>query len=233
MPLPSGLGAYEFKRVLEPSRDLPGYFHLRLAKDADGLPVRLPEGRPENTPLEIESFFGAMPPIEVEVGCGKGGFLVQYAENHPNKPLLALEKDAEIAYLAAGRLAKRPHLRHVRVVLGEALPFLRDYLPDACVGAFHVYFPDPWPKKKHHKNRLMRQPFLDQVRRLSRPEAFFHFGTDHEEYHAEIKPLLDAQTWLVLEEADAPPTEGIQTNFEKKYRAQGKRIYRYRYRVRG
>jgi tRNA (guanine-N7-)-methyltransferase len=232
MSLPSGLGVYEFKRALVPSNDIPRYFHLRLLKDENGLPIRFSDGNPESTPLDLEAFFGVPGPIEIEVGSGKGGFMVEYCQRHSGLPFLALEKEAGIAHFAAGRLAKRPGLHQVRLVLCDAMPMLRDFLPEKCVKAFHVYFPDPWPKKKHHKNRIMQQPFMDQVKRLSLPGASFFFGTDHEDYHAEAKPLMDAQPWLELMEADAEPTEGIQTNFEKKYRAKGKKIFRYRYTVR-
>ena len=141
-------------------------------------------------------------------------------------PFLALEKEAEIAYIAAGRVARRPQLKHVRLVLGDALIFFRDFLPDACTKAVHVYFPDPWPKKRHHKHRIMQEEFLDQVRRISTPDALFFFGTDHEEYNLETQELFKRMPWLEMIDPKAEPTEGIQTNFEIKYRKIGKPIYR-------
>ncbi len=226
MPHPSGLPAYEFQRALTPSRDLSNYHHLRLIKDKKGLPALTPGNLPHPTPIGIAEFFGAPPPIEIEIGCGKGTFMVGYCERHPETPYLALEKEAEIAYLAAGRLAKRPQLRHVRVVLGDALPCLRDFLPGHCAGAIHVYFPDPWPKKRHHKHRIMQREFLEQVRRVCIPGAKLFFATDHEEYNQATRALFARRPWLEMIDAAAEPTDGIQTNFEIKYRKAGKPIYR-------
>ena len=225
MSLPSGLSSYEFQRELTRSRDLPHYFHLRLLKDDQGLPLLAPENNALH-PIDLAGFFGAPGPIEVEVGCGKGTFMAAYCERHPELPFLALEKEAEIAYLAAGRVSRRPQISHARVVLGDAMIFFRDFLPVNCVKAFHVYFPDPWPKKRHHKHRIMRADFLDEVRRVATPDALFYFGTDHEEYNRETQELFANTPWLKMIDANAEPTEGIQTNFEIKYRKIGKPIYR-------
>lgn len=233
MSLPSGLPSYEFLRELVPSSDLERYWHLRLRKQEDGRhPLLAPEGKPVFSPISIEAFFGKPGPIEVEIGCGKGGFLVEYCEKHPEVPLVGLEWENEIACLAARRLQKRAHLPHARVLLGDAYYFFRDFLPDGCVAAFHMYFPDPWPKKRHHKNRLMGQRFMEQVFRTAVPDAPFYWGTDHAEYNAEAREVFASLPWMEMEEPQAEPTEGIQTNFEKKYRKQGKPIYRCRLRIR-
>lgn len=231
----------EFKHALRQSQDLEKYWHLHHVKGEDDKPVRWPGDVVERQPVDIASFFGlqratpnhadqpsaSTPPlIEVEIGCGKGGFLVEYATKYPELPFLALENEASIAYQAAGRIARRPHLPHARVVLGDAFYMLRDFLPPHCVRAFHMYFPDPWPKKRHHKFRLMKAPFLEVVRQAAAPKALFHWGTDHHGYHEEASALFAETPWLEMVQNDAPPTEGIQTNFEKKYRAQGKPIYR-------
>ncbi len=232
MSLPQGLASYEFKRTLSPSRDVPTLWHLKVEREADGLPILEPSGRPPFTPIEVPAVFGAPGPVELEIGCGKGNFLVEYCEKHPERPCLGIEKEPEIAFLAARRLAKRPHLPHARVLLGDAFHFLRDWLDGNSVSAFHMYFPDPWPKKRHHKNRLMGPEFMEQVRRTALPDAPFHWGTDHAEYNAEARALFAATEWLEMVDPDAPPTEGIMTNFEKKYRKQGKPIYRCVLRIR-
>ena len=152
MPLPPGLPSYEFARSLEPSHDLNAYYHLRVKRDAGGVPELVPGGKPLFTPISLEAFFSKPGPIEVEIGAGKGGFLVEYCERHPEVPFLGVEWEPEIAWLAASRLSKRPHLAHARLLLGDAYYFFRDYLPEASVRAFHMYFPDPWPKKRQRKN---------------------------------------------------------------------------------
>jgi tRNA (guanine-N7-)-methyltransferase len=220
----------EFRHNLRKSQDLEKYWHLFHVKGEDGKPARWPNDVVERHPVDIPTFFGLPPadprPIEVEIGCGKGGFLVEYATKHPDLPILGIENEAPIAFGAADRIARRPHLPHARLVLGDAFFMLRDFLPPHCVQAFHMYFPDPWPKKRHLKLRLMQAPFLEVVRQAAQPDALFYWGTDHQGYHEEASALFAATPWLELVQADAPPTEGIQTNFEKKYRAQGKPIYR-------
>jgi tRNA (guanine-N7-)-methyltransferase len=226
MHLPSGLPSYEFQRTLVPSRDLPNYLHLRIEKDEQGLPRILPEGAPKPEPLDLEAFLGAKGPIEIEIGSGKGTFLVDYCEKHPDLPFIALEWEAEFAFYAAERLAKRPQLKHARLILGDAVPFFRDFLPESCAQAIHIYFPDPWPKKRHHKHRIIRPEFLELMRRVALPGALFYFGTDHAEYNEAAREIFAATPWLEMIEPDAQPTEGIQTNFEIKYRKVGKPIYR-------
>lgn len=232
MSLPQGLVSYEFKRTLSPSRDVASLWHLKVEREADGLPILEPSGKAPFTPIDVPALFGKAGPFEIEIGCGKGNFLVEYCEKHPEKAVLGIEKEPEIAFLAAHRLAKRPHLPHARVLLGDAFHFFRDWLDEGCVSVFHMYFPDPWPKKRHHKNRLMGPEFMAQVRRVALPGAPFHWGTDHEEYNAEARGLFAATDWLEMVNPDAEPTEGIMTNFEKKYRKQGKPIYRCVLRIR-
>jgi tRNA (guanine-N7-)-methyltransferase len=226
MSLPSGLSSYEFQRRLEPSPDVAAYWHYRILRAPDGLPLLAPGGMPEFAPIDITAFFGKPGPIEIEIGCGKGGFLVEYCEKHPDIPFLGIEKEPEIAHWAAQRLAKRRHLPHARMLLGEAYNFFRDHLPANCVSVFHMYFPDPWPKKRHHKYRLLGPVFLEQVRRTAIPGALFRWGTDHPEYNAQAQETFAATPWLEMIEPAAEPTEGIMTNFEKKYRKIGKPIHR-------
>lgn len=236
MSLPSGLTSYEFQRELVPSRDLPNYHHLRILHDGNGIPLLAPEGSPPPARINLEAFFdkpGLTQGIELEIGCGKGTFMVNYCEKHPDLPFAALEWEGAIAFEAAERLSRRPHLKHARVILGDAAFFMRDFLPEQCVSAFHVYFPDPWPKKRHHKNRTMRPDFLELMRRAAMPGARFYFGTDHAEYNEVARELFAATPWLTMIDPDAEPTEGIQTNFEIKYRKAGKPIYRCVLRISG
>ncbi len=202
-----------------------------MVKGEDGKPIRWPKDEVERKPVSLSTFFGKPGPIEVEIGCGKGGFLIEYATKHPDLPFLALENVPDIAYHAADRLARRPHLAHARLVLGDAFYMLRDFIPAGMVQAFHMYFPDPWPKKRHHKLRLMQAPFLEVVRQAALPGALFHWATDHAGYHEEASTLFAATPWLQVVDLNAEPTEGIQTNFEKKYRAAGKPINRCIFRI--
>lgn len=232
MSLPPGLDSYEFKRTLAPSPNMPKLWHLKVELEGEGIPVLEPTGKCPFTPIPLIDIFGKPGPVEIEIGCGKGNFLVEYAERHPERSILGVEWEPAIALLAAGRLAKRPALQHARVLLGDCFYFFRDWMADASVSVFHMYFPDPWPKKRHHKNRLMGPDFMAQVRRLAVPGAPFHWGTDHADYNAEAQELFRNTEWLEMVAPDAEPTEGIMTNFEKKYRKAGKPIYRCVLRIR-
>ena len=107
--------------------------------------------------------FGNNHPLEVEVGFGKGLFLVTAAEAWPNVNFLGIEVVRKYQFFTATRLAKRG-LANVRLVKADARPFLRDCLASASVQAVHVYFPDPWWKKRHVKRRLFTPEFATQVR---------------------------------------------------------------------
>ena len=91
-----------------------------------------------------------------------------------------------------------------------------------------MYFPDPWPKERHHKNRLLREEFLVEVARVLKPgKRLFYWGTDHKEYNEVALEVFDNfKSAKILERNTALPTEGIMTNFEKKYRLEGRPIYR-------
>jgi tRNA (guanine-N7-)-methyltransferase len=122
----------------------------------------------------------------------------------------------------AGELANATMLR------GDVFYFLRDCVKDNTVDAFHMYFPDPWPKERHHKNRLLRPDFLVEVARVLKPgKRIFYWGTDHKEYNEVALEVFDNfKGCKILERNTAEPTEGIMTGFEKKYRKEGRPIYR-------
>jgi len=167
-------------------------------------------------------------PLELEIGCGKGTFLVQQAELSPGVNFLGLEYSRPFWAYAADR-CRRHHLVNVRLVLAEADFFVRNYLPDGCLRQVHIYFPDPWPKKRHHKRRLIQSPFLRQLSRVLEPEGHIRLATDHAEY---FQWMLDhaaavAELFEVVP-LEAPQTSGdelVGTNFERKYRRQGRPFY--------
>ena len=224
----------EFERILVPSKDIQKFYHLTVCTDERGKPNIIPsKTNPQDgaTPVSIEDFFDTQGPIEVEIGCGKGGFMVDYCEKYPEKPFIGIDQEASIAFLAAKRIAKRTHLPHARVLHGDAFYFLRDWFPENTVQIFHMYFPDPWPKKRHRKRRLLKKEYLEQVRRCAVPGALFRWGTDFQKYHEESWAVFTSLPWIEVVEAEANPTEGIMTGFEKKYREEGRPIYRSVFRI--
>jgi tRNA (guanine-N7-)-methyltransferase len=180
-------------------------------------------------PLQPESLFEIKgEKLILEIGCGKGIFLCQYALNFPQNCILGAEWDAYCSNLTEKKIAKLG-LKNAAVMRGDLFYFLRDLMPTASIDEVHIYFPDPWPKQRHHKKRLiLREGFLEQIYRTLKPgKRLFHWATDHEEYNAlALKAFRNFPNAEILEENNAKPTYSIETGFEKKYKKEGRIIYR-------
>ncbi len=205
-------------RKIDPSLDLSS--HL---KTFDELPC----------PWDAEKLFGRTAPLEVEVGSGKGLFLRTAAAARPGVDFLAIEVSVKYARYAAAAVAKR-NLSNVAVVVGDALRVFGELLPDDSLAAVHVYFPDPWWKKRHKKRRVMRESFVRDVQRTLRPGGSLHFWTDVEEYFNSSLELLADHTDLVgpLEVSEVPAEHDMayRTHFERRTRLHEKPVHRCEYR---
>ncbi len=122
-------------------------------------------------------------PLDIEVGPGRGSFLVQQAQAEPGVNFLGIEWEPEIYFYCSDRVRRRG-LVNVRLLRGDAAEFLRWRCPDGLVRAVHLYFSDPWPKKKHHKNRVIQDRFLAEVHRVLVPGGELRVATDHDELWA-------------------------------------------------
>jgi len=193
---------------------------------------------PESPTLfDWRQVFGNDHPVELEVGFGKGLFFLNACLACPEVNFLGIEILRKYQLYAATRFAKR-ELRNVRLVKADARQFLRDYVLDESFQAIHVYFPDPWWKKRHLKRRLFTADFAGQCQRTLRPSGRLYIVTDVADYFAFITELLQQRTRLKLLSpgADATrlaynpkqPTHDLDylTNFERKFRKEGKAIYR-------
>ena len=180
-------------------------------------------------PLDWAAVFGNGHPIEIEVGFGKGLFLVNAAQAVPGVNFLGIEIVRKYQLLAATRLAKRG-LRHVRLAKADARQFLKDCVPAGSVQAVHVYFPDPWWKKRHWKRRVFTPEFANQCARVLRPGGRLHVVTDVADYFQVIQELLAQHTALAalpLSPLNEPAHDlDYLTNFERKFRKEGRPIYR-------
>jgi tRNA (guanine-N7-)-methyltransferase len=166
---------------------------------------------------------------ELELGFGKGRFLLARAAARPERQFVGVEVAREYFRLVAGRLARR-RLPNLLLLNGEALALLATVLPGRFAAAIHVYFPDPWPKSRHQRRRLFSPASVDLVLGALAPEGVLAFATDHLDYGAEVRRILGGYPGVAVAELAAWP-EGPRTNYEAKYVAAGRPIVRLEARV--
>ena len=185
-------------------------------------------------PLSWPAVFGDAKPVELEVGSGKGLFLANAAAADPGHNFLGIELARKYAGKAAERLAKRD-LPNAKVLPGDARVFLNRFVPPASLRAVHIYFPDPWWKKRHRKRRVFCEPFVVDVARALVPGGDFRIATDVEEYFGVMQELMAAHPEFLPRPTPEPkdPEHDLDylTNFERKYRIEGRPIHRAHYRL--
>ena len=163
---------------------------------------------------------------EVEVGFGKGRYLLRRAAEDPARRFLGLEMAAKYFALARHRMRRRG-LANVALLRGEALHLLSTCLPVGFAAAVHVYFPDPWPKARHQRRRLLDTGTVDLVLSMLRPGGELLFATDFLEYGERVGEVLGSHPELQVERLDGGWPEGPRTNYEAKYVAEGRSIVRF------
>lgn len=167
-------------------------------------------------------------PVELEIGTGKGAFLVRRALAIPECNFFGIEWANEFYRYAADRMARRGAV-NVRMLRADASEFVRNTCPRDSLAALHIYHPDPWPKKRHHKRRLFQPEFVAAAVACLKSGARWAIQTDHAEYFAQIRSLLVGHSHLIETPFD-DPTWSVQdarlgTNFEVKYLAEGRSIH--------
>lgn len=189
----------------------------------------------EGQRLELATLFGNADPVELEVGFGKGAFLVDVAPVQPKINFLGIEIDKGLQLYVANRLAKRQYA-NVRVMQGDAGQLLAQHLADDSLQAIHVYFPDPWWKKKHRRRRVFNETFAAEAARVIQPQGFLYLATDVAEYFQVMMVMMAERSEFVTldvgrEEAADDPAKPA-TNFEKKARNEGRPVWRARFQKR-
>jgi len=173
-------------------------------------------------PLDLAQVFPRPAPLEVDIGCGDGAFLVALAERFPERNFLGLEKLAGRVRRACKK-ASRLALPNVRVLRIESTYAIQYLLPVASVDVVHLLFPDPWPKKKHRRRRIVSPDFLTLVHRLLVPNGRFRVATDQKDYFAAMREMILPTVFVEI----APANETYPlTTFERHFLAEGAPIYR-------
>lgn len=184
-------------------------------------------------PLHKTEIFSATPerpdaPLEIDVGCGDGGFLLDLAAAHPERDFLGLEKLLGRARKVVRQAARRG-LTNVKALQIDSPYAVRHLLPPGGISRLHLLFPDPWPKAKHAKNRLVQPTFCQDVHRLLRPGGEWLFKTDHPEYFAEAVATIQASGLFTATHWPADCFPYPLTDFERQWLAEGKTIQSARF----
>ncbi len=179
--------------------------------------------------LMWEQIVPASRPVELEIGSGKGLFLLSAAPERPDHSFVGIELAAKFANGAADRLAKHG-LTNATLLRGDARKFLTDVVPrNSCV-AVHVYFPDPWWRNKHKKRRVLNEQTLDDIERVLSPGGQLHFWTDVLDYYEHICSQVMERTALFgplyVPQRTAAHNMDYTTHFERRARTHGQPVYR-------
>lgn len=191
------------------------------------------------SPITWQTFFGNTFPVEIEIGFGKGRFLLEASKQNPQINYIGVERAQKYVEITHDRFHKyishysveadSGMFQNVRLAWTDANFFLTRFVPDESVQAYHIYFPDPWPKVRQQKRRIFRnQDFLSAISRTLIPEVGrLNIVTDFAEYFIEIQERIAKGT--NLQPIPLELNKHIETNFEIKYQKDGREIYRIVY----
>ena len=178
-----------------------------------------------NVPLDLPSAFDRAPQkLEVDLGCGKGRFLLARAAAHPETSFLGLDRQTR-RLAKVERKAQKAQLANIRLLYAEAAYAVTHLLPRGSVATYYIFFPDPWPKRRHHRRRLFDAAFLDALNTTLMPGGCIHLATDHLDYFGSIRRLLAGDTRFTEREPFVTSAEE-RTNFELIFLQQNKPIGR-------
>lgn len=181
----------------------------------------------ESTRLNCSTLFGNTQPVWLEIGCGNGTALAASADRYPDRNFLGIEVHAPGVGHLLQRLAAQ-NSQNARILQQDALEVLRHRLPDQSLAGICVFFPDPWPKKRHHKRRLVQPGFTQLAAHKLQPGGILHLATDWEPYAEQMLTILSAEPQLqntATDDGYVPrPSERPLTRFEQRGQALGHRV---------
>ena len=166
-------------------------------------------------------------PLEVDLGCGDGSFLMEMAREYPDRDFLGVERLLGRVRKVCKKI-KRRHLDNARVLRLESRYTVEWLLPEAAVSRLHLLCPDPWPKLRHHRRRLVQEDFLEAVKKTLIPGGEFLFMTDHEEYFQWVVEKVNAYGGFELLEWKEDTFFYPKTDFQIQWENEGKSMWRMR-----
>jgi len=172
------------------------------------------------------AWFGRAAPLVLEIGSGMGESTAALAAAEPDVDHLAVEVfEPGIAAL----LMRATELTNLVVLRGDAVTLLSEKVPEASLAGIRIFFPDPWPKRRHHKRRLVQPAFVALAATRLRPGGTLHMATDWADYAEQMRAVADAEPRLVGGEVPRPPWRPV-TKFEARARAEGRDVHDFVYR---
>ncbi|MBA3960275.1 MAG: tRNA (guanosine(46)-N7)-methyltransferase TrmB [Chthoniobacterales bacterium] len=174
-------------------------------------------------PIDPAAIFARLAPLEVDLGCGNGAFLVALAAQFPERNFLGIERLIGRVRSACAKAARAnlPNVRVLKVELSYAVKYL---LPPTSVAVLHLLFPDPWPKQRHHRRRIVTADFLADLHRVLARDGRLRLATDQADYFETIRQLISTQPFAKVD--DNAAERFPLTTFEKHFVAAGAPIYR-------
>lgn len=182
-----------------------------------------------SAPFDPQSLFATRQELEIEVGSGKGLFILNESGRVPDRNFLGNELAVKYCQFAAYRLAKNGRT-NAHMLKGDGLKLFRELLPAGCALAVHVYFPDPWWKARHRRRRVITPQFIHDMERVLKPDGLFHFWSDVEEYFEETCQMMQTESSLTGPHEVTPTTPehdmDYRTHFERRMRKNDHPVFR-------
>ena len=175
--------------------------------------------------LSWEEAFGNGNPVELDIGCGRGRFIIEAAQARPNVNYLGIDVSGKSLRLAKERIAKRG-IQNAKTAWADARRFIAERVADESLEAAHLLFPDPWPKSRHRKRRVATPEFAAQLRRALGKGRPFHVATDIADYFDELLEAVASDGHFEIVSEDLyDPERHFLTNFAAKYLEQGREMH--------
>lgn len=178
---------------------------------------------PKDEVWDFNSLFGREAPVVLEIGFGMGASLLAMAQAHPEKNYIGIE----VHKAGVGSLAADLHehdLSNVKLAADDAIELLKHNIPPASLSAIQIFFPDPWPKKRHHKRRIIQPDFIALLTEKLKEGGYVHCATDWQEYAEQMLALFSKAPGLVNSASDQGFVPRVETRPLTKFEARGQRL---------